>query len=168
MFRFADDHKEAAKVGVHTSELTEYPYTTKPNIIFCDLPGYGGPQYPDSKSYWNTFELGKFDGFLLFTKSERKEFDEALAEHIRSIKTPFFVVCTHVDRNEEEQLQIIKKNIAERISCKKEVFLINNNDPNSHDFYHLIEALMDHNMDPSPEGNCQIFVYPVSKKLPPE
>ncbi len=167
MFRSAVDQKERAKVGVHTSEPTEYPHTTKPNISFCDLPGYGGPQYSDSKTYWNKFELGKFDGFLLFTKSERKEFDQALAEHIRCIKTPFFVVCTHVDRNEREQLQIIKKNMAERMSCKKEeVFLINNNDPNSHDFYRLIEALT--NMDPSPEGNCQIFVYPMSKNVPPK
>ena len=89
------------------------------------------------------------------------EFDQALAERIRCIKTPFFVVCTHVDTycqtqvekkgtqqfNEKEQLEKIKENIAENMSCKKEeIFLINNNDPNSHDFFRLIEALT--NMDP--------------------
>ena len=181
MFRFAVGHEQAAKVGVHTSEPTEYTHTTKSNISFCDLPGYGGPQYPDPKTYWDKLELGKFDGFLLFTKNETIEFDQALAERTRCIKTPFVVVCTHVDTycqiqverkgtqqfNEKEQLEKIKENIAENMACKKdEIFLINNNDPNSHDFFRLIEALT--NMDPFPEGNCKKIVYPVSKNAAPK
>jgi radical SAM superfamily enzyme YgiQ (UPF0313 family) len=126
--------------------------------------------------------LGKFDGFLLFIKNETMEFDQALAELIRRIKTPFFVVCTHVDTycqtqvekkgtqqqsNKKEQLEKYKENIAENMSCKKEeIFLINNNDPNSDDFFRLIEALT--NMDPFPEGKCKNFVYPVSKNVAPK
>ena len=108
------------------------------------MPGYDEIKYPNAETYFHAFHLGKFEGLLVIIKDELTEFDLDLAKEIQSIGTPFLVIRTHINQycQSKEQLEIIKNEMIERISCENaEVFLINTYDSGAQDFILALNAI---------------------------
>ena len=149
--RFPDDVEDAATVGIHTIEPCEYSHPAIPEITLYDFPGYDEYEYPNAETYWNAFHLGKFERFIILTKNELTKCDVDLVKKIKSIKSSFFIIRTHIDEycqsegtslKKEEQFKKIKKEMMKRISCqKKQIFLINNYDTYEEDFLVAMEAV---------------------------
>ena len=132
---------DAAKVDVNTLEPVEYAYPKRP-IYFCDLPGYSEQNYTSLESYWDKFGLGQFDGFFILARNKTSELDLALAEKIKSVGKPFFLIRTCIDIHSEltstEELKRIVDEEVEHMSCNREkIFLVNNYDTNKWDFERL-------------------------------
>ena len=145
---------------------TEYTYPSNPHVRFCDLPGYGTPNYPDFTTYWGKLELEKYDIFLMFLSHRVMEVDLKIIEKIMSMNKPFFLIRTKIDEdvecmtmkkkdqfNEEDLLLEIRNYVikmTKHCSCtEKYVFLISNYDTYKWDFFRLIEAIM--KLMPAPE-----------------
>ena len=158
--RLCEDDKGAAEVNVTecTTEPTAYNHPTNHNIKFWDLPGIGTPNYPDLETYCEKVNLEKYHTFLIFTASRFTENDLELAKKIREIKKTFLFIRTKIDENvraekrkrsfnEEAMLEKIRRNCVESLgdllSNERDIFLINNHDPDKWDFARLTQAILD-------------------------
>ena len=159
-----DEDENAASVDIVDAEQSpkEYIYPSYPHVSFCDLPGYGTPNYSDLQKYWKKFELGKFDTFLIFISNRVTALDLNLIEKVKSVNKSYLLIRPKIDlefARKSEKPQFDEKELISkimdyiikqtgRLSCAENIFIISNYDPRKWDFFRLIEAIMKIMPDP--------------------
>ncbi|MGL4190966.1 MAG: GTPase [Sphaerotilus sulfidivorans] len=122
-----------AETGVETDKTVDACYYEKNGLKFCDLPGYGTKNFPES-TYFDRFDIPSFDLFLCVTSGKLHKADTDFFQELRrKNKVCIFVVNKHDDLWEEgvstqelEQRKIadIYKHVGAKVavqftSCRK-------------------------------------------------
>jgi small GTP-binding protein len=130
--------KYVAEVGVETDKTVEAGIYEANGLRFSDLPGYGTTKFP-KESYFQQFEIQKFDLFLCVTSGKLHQSDvEFFKELLKREKVCIFVINKHDDLWEEgietEELEQRKrddifKHVGQQVkiiftSCRKNTGLV--------------------------------------------
>jgi small GTP-binding protein len=93
--------RHVAEVGVETDKTVEAGVYEANGLQFSDLPGYGTTKFP-KESYFQKFEIQKFDLFLCVTSGKLHQSDvEFFKELLKCGKVCIFVVNKNDDLWEE-------------------------------------------------------------------
>ena len=119
--------------------------------------GDGSPVYPDLDTYCENVPMDTYDTFLILVGERITDLELQLAEKIKSMKKPFFLVRTKIDvdvsnawrkrnpdiRGLEAKIRAyyLEKMKAHHIKAK--VFLISNHHWDKWDFSKLVEAIVE-------------------------
>lgn len=124
--------QKVAEVGVETDKTTEAASYEVKGLRFVDLPGYGTKNFP-KESYFQKFEIQKFDLFLCVTSGKLHQADtELFQELMHQKKVCIFVVNKHdelwedgvgIEELEQRKINDIRKHVGHSVkivftSCK--------------------------------------------------
>lgn len=125
--------QKVAEVGVETDKTVEAASYETNGLRFVDLPGYGTKNFP-KETYFNKFEIDKFDLFLCVSSGKLHQADsEFFQELVKRGKVCIFVVNKHDDLWEDgvsievlenRKRNDISKHVGQQVrivftSCKK-------------------------------------------------
>lgn len=159
MYRLKDDEKGAAPVGeTETTKVpTTYFHPEIKEIVLCDLPGVGSPEFPTLEKYCEKIDLEKYDVFLIVFESRFTIHDKQLIDKVSNeLQKPFFVVRTKFEKEvennfcdnqmtaeetKEEILKEFKKKVAGLVSENKKIYFIDNDSSDLYDFPNLKKSI---------------------------
>ena len=137
-----------------------YPHQNNENLVFTILPDMNRMKGATAlKRFANSFQIEKFDAFLIFTADEFTKKILIFADKIASSYKPLFFIRTKIDRNgksiqdteefNEESMRVklrkrLKENSKDTESLNRaeyDIFLISNRKPDKWDFFKLVKEI---------------------------
>lgn len=123
-----------------------------------DLPGIGTPTFPDLEIYCEKVKLETYDAYLILTAGRFTKLEFELAQKVKSMDKPLFLVRTKIDQDEANDKRKKKHNIESmlqriRVYCHgsvkdlgiplNDIFIISNHESEKWEFECLVEAILD-------------------------
>ncbi|XP_068194934.1 interferon-inducible GTPase 5-like [Antennarius striatus] len=113
-FRGIDDSDDnAAPTGCveTTTQVTQYPHPSYPNVTLWDLPGVGTMKFQASQ-YLQYVGFQKYDFFIIISETRFRENDVMLAKEIQRLGKKFYFIRSKID-NDLQAMKRSKKNVNE-------------------------------------------------------
>lgn len=159
----ADDFM-AAPVGIveTTKTVMEYIHPENKNLFIYDLPGIGGSLKFSRENFLDEVQFSRFDFYIIISSSRFTELDVFLARKVQDLEKKFYFIRSKIDydlRNEkmdypltyqeETVLSKIREDCVVNLNHlllkpidSSKVFLVNNFDPDQHDFPRLKRCIV--------------------------
>ncbi|XP_072906204.1 T-cell-specific guanine nucleotide triphosphate-binding protein 2-like [Hemitrygon akajei] len=93
-----ENEKGAAPTGTKetSKEITPYAHPTLPNVQYYNFPGLNTPMFP-VKQFMKETNFSQYDLGIIVTDSRFTEYDKLLAEALKKVGKPFYLVRSKID-----------------------------------------------------------------------